>query len=276
MKEFDIREAEISDIGGILSILRTSFEHRYPRLWRLMNQDGPSDPLHFAVENLLNRNLSSQDCTFMVAYDNSADPDIDFSEDEARRYRELVLERSDGPDDNSDIIEDLSNLTFGVVSLSVARNADAIDLYTTSDLRTFGCLRVLERARAMGESNLNTSDSRVRLICELQSQTFSGQARCLRYPYMVVNTLLLCPECHRVELRDMAMKLLGWAVNFSERNGLPIWTQIPVDEKALFLLVGFAQVRTFTLNLNHYRPQGSTRDWGTQEWVQMVYFCRRR
>ena len=267
MRDFAIREAEQSDIGGILSILRTSFEHRYPRLWRLMYRDGPSDPLHFAVENILNNHLNPQDCRFMVAYDVSEDAD-----NEARRHRELVLGRRDGPDDNTDIID---NLTFGVISLSVARSAAARDLYTTSDLRTFGCLRVLERARAIGETHLNTSDSRVRLLYELQNQTLSGQARCLRYPYLVVNALLLWPECNSDEVRDMTIKLLGWAVTSAERDGLPIWTQIPVNEKALFLLVGFAEVRTFTLDLNDYRPHGSGRDWGTQEWVQMVYFCRR-
>ena len=274
MKEF--REAEESDIGGILSIHRTSFEQRYPRPWRLMYQDGPSDPLHFAVENILKVHLNSQDCILMVAYDVAEHPEIDFSNDEAGRYRELVLERRDGPPDNVDIIEDLSNLTFGMVSLSIARSAAARDLYITSDLRTFGCLRVLERARAMGETHLDTSDSRVRLLYELQNQTLSGQARCLRYPYLVVNTLLLWPECHEVEIRDMSLKLLGWAVASAERDGLPLWTQIPVNEKALFLLVGFAEVRRFTLNLNDYRPPGSRRDWGTQVWVQMVYFCRHR
>ena len=268
MKEFDVREAEESDIGGVLSIFRTSFEHRYPRLWRLMYQDGPDDPLHYAVENVLNIHLNSQDCRIMVAYDVSED-----GYDEARRYRES--ERRDGPDDSADIIEDLSTLTWGMISLSIARSAAARDLYTTSDLRTWGCLRVLERARAMGETHLNPSDSRVRLLYELQNQSLSSQARCLRYPYMVVNTLLLWPECNIVEVGDMTIKLLGWAVNLAERDGLPIWTQIPVNEKALFLRVGFAEVRKFTLNLNHYRPHGSNRNWGTQEWVQMVYFCRR-
>ena len=243
MKDFDIRRADQSDIGGIISIFRTSFEHKYPRLWRLMYQDSHSDPLHLAVENILNIHLNSQDCKLIVAYD------------------------------NAQIFDDL---TFGVMSLSIARSAAARDLYTTSDLRTFGCLRVLERARAMGETHLNTSDSRVRLLYTLQDQSLSGQARCLRYPYMVVNALLLWPECHRVEALDMTGKLLGYAKAAAERDGLPIWTQIPVNEKALFLHVGFAVVRTFTLNLNHYKPHGSERDWGTQEWVQMVYFCRER
>ena len=275
MSEYAIREAGQSDIGGILSILRTSFLHIYPRLWQLMNQDGPSDPLHYAVENILNIHLYSQDCRLMVAYDVSEDTECDFQDDEARRYRELIMERHDGPDDNADIIEDQRNLTFGVVSLSVARSAAARDLYPTSDLRTFGCLRVLERARARGETQLNTSDSRVRLICELQDQTLSGQARFLEYPYLVVNTLLLWPECDDDEIRDMTIRLLGWAVTSAEREGLSIWTQIPVDERALFVLVGFEQVRTFTLNLNHYRPLGSRGDWETQKWVQMVYYCRR-
>ena len=247
MKDFDIRGADQSDIGGILSIFRTSFEHKYPRLWRLMYQDryqdSLSDPLHFAVENILNIHLNSQGCRLIVAYD---------------------------------IAQINDDLTFGVMSQSIARSAAAIDLYTTSDLRTFGCLRVLERARAMGETHLNTSDSRVRLLCTLQDQSLSGQARCLRYPYMVVNTLLLWPECHRVEALDMTSQLLGYAKTAAERDGLPIWTQIPVNEKALFLHVGFAVVRTFTLNLNHYKPHGSGRDWGTQEWVQMVYFSQQR
>lgn len=243
MKEFDIREAEVSDVGGMLSIFWTSFQHRYSQLWQLMYQDGPSSPLHYAVENILNIHLNSPDCTFMVAYD----------------VGELV-----------------DDLTYGVISLSVAYSAAARDTYTTSDLRTFGCLRVLERARTVGESQLDTSDSRVRLLCALQDQTLSAQARCLRYPYLVVNTLLLWPECREVEVRDMTNQLLGWAVASAERDGLPIWTQIPVNEKALFSLVGFEQVRTFTLDLNHYKPDGSSRDWGTREWVQMVYFCRTR
>ena len=171
---------------------------------------------------------------------------------------------------------DASGELFGVISLSVARSRDAIDHYTTSDLRTFGCLRMLEQARPAGQTLLNTCDPRVRLICELQSQTFGGQDRCLRYPYRVLNGLLLWYEIHGDELSIMARNLLEWAVDLTEIDGLPIWTQIPVDEKPLFLGAGFAEVRRFTLNLNHYRPQGSREDWGTQEWVQMVYFRQRR
>ena len=241
MQEFDIREAVVSDIGGILSIHRVSFEHIYARLWRLMYQDGPSDPLHWAVENILNIHLNSQDCRFMVAYD--------------------VGELDD-------------DLTFGLISLSVVRSAAARDTYTTSDLRTFGCLRVLERALPVGETQLDTTDPRVRLLCELQNQTVRGQNLCLRYPYLVVNTLLLWPECNNVEIADMTRRLLMWAKNVAERDGLPIWTQIPVNEKTLFRLHGFQEVRTFTLDLNHYRPHGSRGNWGTQKWVQMVYFCQ--
>ena len=276
MTEFDIRKAEYSDIGGIISIHRVSFEHLYPRLLQLMYQDGPSDQLHYAVENILNIHLYSQDCRFMVAYDTSQDTQHEFQDGAAQRYRKLVLERNDGPDDNADINEDLSNLTFGVVSLSVARSAAARDSYTSSDLRTFGCLRVVERARVRGETHLNTSDSRVRLIYELRDRTLSGQSRFLVYPYLVLNTLLLWPGCNEDEHRDMTIKLLGCAVTLAERDGGDIWTQIPVDERELFLLAGFYELQSFTLNLNHYRPLGTTGDLGTQEWVQMLYTCRRR
>ena len=69
----------------------------------------------------------------------------------------------------------------------------------------------------------------------------------------------------------MANQLLGWAVGFAEERGLPIWTQILANEKEFFLQAGFDVVGTFTLNLNDYKPYGSTRHWGTQGWVQMVY-----
>lgn len=262
MKEFETRRALESDIRGVLSILRTSFEHKYPRLWQLMYRDGHGDPLHYAVEIILNNHLNHQDCTFIVAYDASEGAS-----------GEEPGERRDGPDDNADIFD---NLTWGVMALSVVRNDRARYLYKTSDLRTYGCLRVLEPAGSVGQTELDTSDSRVRLLYQLQDQTQDGQKMCLGYPYLVVNALLFWPEFDSDEVSDMTIKLLEWAVTMAERDGWPIWTQIPIEEKELFQQLDFAEVRTFTLDLNHYKPHGSTEDWGTHKWVQMLYFPSQR
>ena len=162
------------------------------------------------------------------------------------------------------------------MALSVVRNDRARYLYKTSDLRTYGCLRVLEPAGPVGQTELDTSDSRVRLLYQLQDQTQDGQKMCLGYPYLVVNALLFWPEFDSDEVSDMTIKLLEWAVTMAERDGWPIWTQIPIEEKELFQHLDFAEVRTFTLDLNHYKPHGSTEDLGTHKWVQMLYFPSHR
>ena len=273
--DMDIREAEDSDRGGMQSIFRASFEQTYPRLWHLMYQDSPPDAVHLAVDNILNTYRNSQDCKFLVAYDVSEGTTYDFSDHEVNcLYRERVMDSHNDSHDYSDIIEDMSHLTYGVIALSVARSAAARNLYTTSDLRTHACLKVLEQARATGE--VHQSDSRVRLLDLLEHRSIRGQDRRLSYPYLVVNALLFFPGCHRVTLSDMASQLIGWAVASAEREGMPIWTQVPADEKEFFLQAGFTEIGRFTLELNHFKPHGSRKHWGTQDWVQMVYYCRHR
>ncbi len=45
----------------------------------------------------------------------------------------------------------------------------------------------------------------------------------------------------------------------AQTRDLPLWAQIPGSLKGLFLCAGFIEVGSFTLNLNNYRPHGSTR-----------------
>ena len=250
IRDIDIRKPEESDIYGMISMFRVSFEHQYPRLWRLMYKEDPSvDRVHIALEDILNAHMNSWKCKFMVAYDE--DNGYDTDESEGSR-----------------------NLTYGWISLGVAPRASREYVCTTSDLRTYACLEVLDQARAVG-AHVDTNDGRFRLLWELHSRSIRGQAaNYFAYPYLVVNALVLWPESHEEVVWDMATKLLGWAVSTAERDGRPIWTQIPVYEKDFFLEAGFIETGTFTLNLNHYKPHGSTRDWGTQEWVQMLYRCR--
>ena len=259
-EDVDIRQAEESDIGGILSIFRVSFETGYPRLWRLMYEDNSSDPLHYMVEGIVDTHLNSRDCRIMVAYER---------EDEWLQGSEGSQDSGFGMNSDSDLDEYERNLTFGFISLSMARSPAARDVYETSDLRSYACLEVLKQA------HVHRGDSRFRLADDLEYRSKRGQTTRLHHPYLVVNALHLFPGGRReLMTQEMANQLLVWAVHEAERHSLAIWTQVPIDEKGSFLRVGFTEVGRFTLNLNHYKPHGSRRDWGRQDWVQMVYYRR--
>lgn len=271
----DIRNAEMSDIGGMLCIFMEAFRHRNPRLWRLIDIDQPlgGDPLYYVAKDILETHLISQSCRFVVAYDISNGQDHDSSDDESCQYDDSEIDMDDP--DNSETVsltsEELKNLTHGLISLSDAPRDGPRNVYATSEFTTYACLKLLRQARATDQNHLNISVPRFCLLHELENRSRLGQESYIAHPYLVINALLLYPECHEETAWDMANKLLGWAVGFAEERGLPIWTQILANEKEFFLQAGFDVVGTFTLNLNGYKPYGSTRHWGTQGWVQMVY-----
>ena len=271
----DIRKAEMSDIDGMLCIFMEAFQHRNPRLWRLIDIDQPlgGDPLYYVAEDILKTHMDSRSCRFMVAYDISDGEEHDSSDDEGSQYSDCEIDKDDSDDSETVTLtsEELKNLTHGLISLSDAPRDGPRNVYATSQLTTYACLKLLGQARATDENHLNITVPRICLLHELENRSILGQESYIAHPNLVVNALLLYPECHEDTAWDMASKLLGWAVGFAEERGLPIWTQIPVEEKEFFLQAGFNVVETFTLNLNNYKPYGSTHHWETQEWVQMVY-----
>ena len=268
----DIGEANRSDIDGMLSIFNQAFQRENPKLAQLMYRDDHSDEaLYYVVKDILNSQLDSQDCEFMVAFDISdgVGPHCECEQPEIDTGNNLHsgIDTNDSQDSESDT----ENLTFGWISMGgvsdVTRNT-----YVASELTTYACLEVLaKQARARGENYLSTRDPRVRLLYELETQSRDGQDGHMVSPYLIVNALVLWPNSHEDTEWEMALKLLGWAVSFAQRRMIPIWTQVPLNQMRLFRQVGFREVRSFTLNLDHYSPPGSRPYWGTQDFVQMVY-----
>lgn len=269
----DIREANRSDIDGMLSIFDQAFRAENPQLAQLMYRDDPSDEaLYYVVKDVLNTQMDSQDCKFMVAFDVSEDldPHCECEQDEKdmENSRHSEIDTNDSLDSESNT----ENLTFGWVSMGSFSPGITRNPYVASELTTYACLEVLiKQAHARGENYLSTWDPRVRLLYELETQSRDGQLRHMVGPYLIVNALVFWPNAHEDTNWEMAFKLLGWAVSFAERRMLPIWTQIPVNQLRFFYQVGFREVRLLTLLLNEYSPPGSTRNWGTQDFVQMVY-----
>ena len=270
----DIRRAVRSDIDGMLSVLNQAFQLENPRLAQLMyTEDDSADALRFVVKCILETHLDSQGYSFMVAYD-VADGQEDESEDPGSEDSERENPESENPEseDPESDTENLDHLTFGWISLGVATYGANRSAYAASDLTTYACSTVLtERARVRGVHHLSISDPRVRLLYELETRSKDGQARYIANPHLVVNGLVLWPGGHQDTDWEMTFKLLGWAVRFAERLDLPIWTQIPRNQAVYFRQARFTEVQAFILNLNNYAPRGSTDNWGTQEWVQMVH-----
>ena len=245
-----IRKVEESDVGNMSDILTFSFRKAYPRLWQLMYEEERDNEMTSTVtvivEHELNQHLSDPHCKYMIAYDTTC----------------YV----------SDVGDTWRNLDYGWISLSVVSSVSTTDFYT-SDLTTLACLKELHRVISTGENVDLVNDSRSRLLYELHYRSKRSQARYFTGQYLVVNALAFWPECDEDEVWDMAIQLLGTATDIAERDHLPMWTQITADQKDFFLDAGFTEVAAFTLNLNDYKPHGCTRDWGTQEWVQMSYRC---
>lgn len=263
----DIGKANISDIDGMLSIFKQAFQLENPQLAQLMYWDDPSDEaLYYVVKDILNTQLDSEDCRFMVAFDVSEGVGQHCEcEQPEKNSSHSEIDTNDSPNSESDT--ENGWISMGIVTHGVTRNT-----YVASELTTYACLEVLaKQAGDRGENYLSTRDPRVRLLYELETQSRDGQIRHMVSPYLIVNALVFWPNAHEETDWEMAIKLLGWAVSFAERRLMPIWTQIPVNQMRFFRQVGFREVRSFTLNLNDYSPPGSTRNWGTQDFVQMVY-----
>ena len=250
----DIETPDRSDIGSMVSLFDEAFKRENPRLARLMYPNYPSfEALHGVVKNMLETHLDTEDNKFMIAYDI----------EEGTTYPLQLL--------------DMDNLIFGWISVNILSQGATRNDYAATDLTTYACRYMLaEEARAMGDNYIGTDDSCVRLLDYLFARSTQGQARYItNHRHLVVNALVLWPETKGVTDWEMTLKLLGWAVSFAESRDLPIWTQIPVNQLNFFRHAGFTEVGAFTLNLNDYAPRGSRDNWGTQEWVQMVYLSRR-
>ena len=260
----DIGRAETSDIGGICSILKEAFKRRDPRLAQLiLNEDESFEPLEWVVKDILESHLNSRDCSFMVAYETSDGVEYEYSEMDAN-----IEEEESGTD--TDDSEESRNLTFGWIAVSLAPPAFR-NVFAASEFNTYACLSALRRTQTREWDHLNIADSYSRLLHELENRSLYGQAIHINQPHLVVNALVLWPDLHEVTYWEMTFGLLKWAATFAERRGLPIWSQMPGDQREAFRQAGFTEVGMFTLNLNDYKPYGSTEDWGRQEWAQMVY-----
>lgn len=282
----DVRRAERSDIKGMLSIFGRAFDTGNARLAPLMYTENPSvEALNHVVKDILNTHLDTEDCGFLVAYENgqgiiyeSENREVDtdnnlHSGTDMENGLDPESDTDNGLDSDSDtdILTVADNLTMGWISVCVTHGATR-NAYAASELITYACLRVLvQQARARGEDHLNINDRRVRLLNELNTRSKNGQARYItNHSHLVVNALLLWPEGHQDTDQDMALKLLGRAVDMAETKNLPIWAQITLNQTSFFRDAGFREVEVFALTLNSYAPYGGT-DWGTKEWVQMVY-----
>ena len=149
--------------------------------------------------------------------------------------------------------------------------------FEASHFSAYALSRFLEgEARSRGEdpSQLSRNNNpRFRLAGELSSWSRNGQGSHVAGKHLVVNCLAIRPEMHRDWNREVAEKLLRWAVDFAEDTAWPIFTQVPEVQMRFFRGVGFREVASMTLDLNNYVDAGSS-DMGTQEWVQMVYSPR--
>ena len=234
-----IRGARESDIGGMVSIFYETFNREHRRFATLMcPQRDTSDIISGPAEATLKEYLGSQHSKFFVAQE------------------------------VADIREPDANLTYGWISISVVNLSTPQNPYVASDFTVYTCSEVLGRANSPNEA-----DPRADLLEELETRSKDGQAELggSTRRYAVVNALFLFPECHPDTTSEMAMKLLASAVKFAEDDNRQIWTQIPVDQKEFFLRAGFTERGTFTLDLNDYKPYGSSGDFKWKTWVQLVY-----
>ena len=249
--DVDIRRARSSDIDGMVSIFYQAFYRESGGFARLMcPESSTSDKLSDAAEAILKKYLGSQHSEFFVAYEASDDREPD------------------------------ADLAYGWISVSIVDFGTAQDAYVASEFTDYTSSEVLRHEENRSEDDARAEDDsradkspRAELLEELGNESKIGQdaCGCSTRRYAVVNALSLDPECHRDTSSEMAKKLLSSAVKFAERERLQIWTQIPVNQKDFFRRAGFTEVRTVTLDLDYYKPAGSSSDLGTKTWVQLVY-----
>ncbi|KAF6230065.1 hypothetical protein HO133_004404 [Letharia lupina] len=250
--EIEIDRAETSEIVGMYAIFGEAFPFENPKLARVMYAGSDPGP---AVEDILKTYLHSEYNRFMIAYDVT---------------QGLV------PDPGCEMegVDEDEGMSYGWISVGLVRDGTSMDSYAAGDLSVCASLKLLAteaRDRSEDPRQLIVDKPSFRLALELRTRSKDGQARYITNPHLVVNTLAMWPFSHSDSTWEMAFKLLGWAVEYADRHNWPIWTQIPVGQRPFFHQAGFREVRAFTLNLNDYKPRESRDDWGTQEWVQMVY-----
>ena len=254
-QRFDIGRPDSSDIEGMVSIFAQCFLENHS-LAQVMYGDLSVNDLIPVAKGMLYQHLDTQDCKFMVAYDNEVAQSFDAEE---------------VPDNSVASVSDTDNLTYGWISVGFVPQGVLRNVFAASEFATYACLELLKRqGRARGQNYLSCMDPRARLLLLLLYRTKDGQARFIANPHLVINALTLWPEEGR-DYWEMPFKLLRWAVSYADRRNLPIWAQVPADQMEVFRHAGFRVVGTVIVNLNDFTPPGSMGDWGTQEWKQMVY-----
>lgn len=250
--EVDIIQAERTDADQMASLWVEAFEAENSKFTQLMyaGVDLLAQPM---LKDILRKQVTTEGNKFVICY--NLDLGTRFEEDWHPEEEE-------------------ENITYGWISVGIVSDASPdFHSYAVHDFSVYVCwMLLLREARALGDSRHRSIDNpRFRLVAELTNRSTDGQARNFDGAHLVVNALVLYPEGHEDETWELAFKLLGWATAYAERRNLPLWTQIPVNQMGFFRQAGFRDVRAFTLNLNDYKPRESRDDWGTQEWVQMVY-----
>ena len=188
----DIDRANRSDIDGMLSIFNQAFQLENPQFPQLMYSDDRSDEaLYYVVKDILDANLDSQDCRFMVAYEVPKGSHFECGCEQPEIDTGNSLHSEIGTNDSQDSESDGENLTFGWISLGVVPDCVTSNAYVASELTTYACFKVLDdQAQARGENHLSIRDPRVRLLYELELQSQNGQARDLSGPHLIVNALV--------------------------------------------------------------------------------------
>lgn len=254
--EIEVEPAVFSEIDNLGAIFAEAFLFENPKLAEAMYAGLHTEP---AVIDILNRILHSEYNKVMIAYDTTKglvpDPGIVIDGEDMSWF--------DKP------------MAYGWVSWGIVSHGVTLKTYAACDLSVAASQELVATAirdQGMDPRQLN---ARARLAHELACRTREGQNEYVvgSGSHLVVNTLVLWRDATTDSKDEMAFKLLAWAVEYAEGHKWPIWTQIPVGQGRYFRESGFTEVRTFTLNLNNYAPPGSI-DWGTQEWVQMVYSPR--
>ena len=230
--------ADESEIMGMSSIFGHAFPHETPKLADVLYAG--KNP-YYAFTDFVKKNLYSEHIEFTIAFDTREE----FDED----------------------------MCYGWISIGTVPHASRLGSHAAGDFSVNISLKMLAtESRNRGEDplQLDANNPRVRLANVIGNQSRDGQNRFVLCPHLVVNNLVMWPDLNTDLKREIASKLLGWAIEYAERHQWQIWAQVPMGQILFFSQAGFTEVRRFALNLNHYASLSGT-DFGTQEWVQMVY-----
>ena len=238
--DVEIDHADESEIESMFSIFGHAFARENPKLSQLMHASHAGSSWS-AFEKIVKQKLHSDSTKFKIAFD--CRPGFD------------------------------EDMAYGWISVGTVPDGDKLDSYEATDFSvwlTWEMLASAARDRGEDPHRLNANDLRVCLIDAIDNRSKDGQFTFVPGLHLVVNSLVMWPNSHRDSLWEMALKLLGWAVMCAKRHNCPIWTQVPVGQIDFFSQAGFTEVSRFALDLNCFTHSTGT-DWGTVEWVQMVY-----